>query len=423
MTREARMIRPFNDVQCVINLPPSKSYTNRALIAAALASGPSLITNPSTSDDSAYLISALREFGVKMDVSPRCIELEGTNGIFSAPEKELFVGNAGTTLRFLTSFASLAIGTTLITGDAMMRQRPVEHLLESLRGTGVRCTSRDGYPPIVIHGGTFSGGTIEMNGSVSSQFVSSLLLSSPYAAHPVHLSIKGALRSRPYIDMTIHVMRSFGALVDQPGDAGYVVSNSNRYVGTNFTVEADAASATYFAAAAAVTGGKITLANLPQESLQGDVRFFELLSRMGCQVQREEKGIAILGGRLAGITADMNDIPDCVPALAVVALFADGPTELLNVGHLRFKETDRVQALGAGLTRLGAKVDIGAENILIVPGTPGGQTIETYDDHRMAMSFAVAGLRIPGVIIENAGCVSKSFPNFWAEFTKLEQSE
>jgi 3-phosphoshikimate 1-carboxyvinyltransferase len=420
---DPRPIRPCRSIDAEVRLPPSKSYTNRALIAASLAEGISVLVNPSKSEDSGHLVRALREFGVPISEHPGGLEIEGTGGRLRVPGKEVFVGNAGTAMRYLTTFAALAEGETVLTGDEHMLRRTLKGLLDALRGAGVRSSSKDGFPPVTIYGGNFAGGLIEIDASVSSQFVSSILLSAPYARRPVSLHVTGKLSSLPYVDMSIHVMRSFGAGVDNIESSLFRVSNTQRYIGHEFRIEADASAATYFLAAAALTGGHVTIPDLSPESLQGDVRFLGVLADMGCKVSSHQNRIELYGNRLRGIEVDMNDIPDSVPTLAVLAAFAEGPTTILDVAHLRHKETDRLRALAAELARLGARVDLHEDGLTIHPRPLSGAAIETYNDHRIAMSFAVAGLRIKGVVIKNPGCVGKSFPTFWEEFTKLEKQE
>lgn len=417
---EPRKIRFVETVDCEVSVPPSKSYTNRALVISALANGVSTISNPSASDDVEYLVSALRAFGIAISRFPDRIEVVGSGGTLSAPREPIFVGNAGTTLRFLVTFASLANGETLFHGDERMHQRPLKGLLEALRSAGIRCSSRKGFPPVKVFGGSFRGGEIFVDASVSSQFASSILLSAPYAAEPVFLKIGENLSSFPYIQMSLHVMRAFGAEIEENGPFRYLIENSRSYRGRAFHIEGDASSATYFLAAAAITGGRVRIRNLAADSLQGDGKFAEILESMGCLVSRTGTGLEIQGKALRGIDVDMNAVPDCVPTLAVVAAFAEGTTNIFNVAHLRHKETDRLKAIACELSKIGVAVRRRRDGLSITPRALRSATIETYSDHRMAMSFAVAGLRIKGLEILNPGCVSKSFPGFWSEFEKLE---
>ena len=424
MTTEAvRSIRPANQVDAEIQVPPSKSYTNRALIAAALADGTSTIINPSRSDDAQFMLAALREFGVQITEENGTIEIKGTNGILETPSKEILIGNAGTAIRFLATFACLAPGKVVLNGDNQMQQRPINDLVEALRSSGIKCSSNNGCPPVEIHGGKFNGGNIVVNASVSSQFVSSLLLSAPYAKHPLMVKVNGKLSSMPYVDMTLHVMRMFGAEVQYIDPMIYQVSNIERYVAQEFQIEGDATSATYFLAAAAITQGRVTITNLSPESLQGDIQFLKILEEMGCKITRGKNSIELQGTKLHGIEVDMNELPDCVPTLAILAAFAHGPTTISNVQHLQFKETNRLTALVSELSKIGAKVILHEDGLTIYPQPLRRATIETYNDHRMAMSFAVGGLGIKGIVIKNPMCVTKSFPNFWDEFKKIEGKE
>jgi 3-phosphoshikimate 1-carboxyvinyltransferase len=418
-----RVIRPNAIFNTDVLLPGSKSYTNRALITAALADGKSTLSDSSASDDSRVMIFALKEFTVPIDGDPKHLTIGGMNGKIQAPAKVLDISNTGTAMRFLTSFAAIAPGTTRITGDQQMQRRPIRALLESLQMAGIKTVSANGFPPVTVHGGTFHGGTIELDATKSSQFVSSLLLAAPYAKKRLVVRLKGIPSSRPYIDLTLHVMRYFGAEIEVQDYKTFAVDNTARYLGQSFRIEPDASSAAYFFAAAAITGGRVRITNISRDSLQGDMHFLDILDEMGCEVISRDDGIEVHGKVLRGIEVDMNQLPDCVPALAVTAAFARGETSLMNISHLRYKESDRLHTLATELTRIGAKVELERDSMIITPQRLHGAVIETYNDHRIAMSFAIAGLRIPGIEITNPGCVSKSFPTFWQEFRKLEPEE
>jgi len=420
MSEELRTIRPIKSVNAEIQLPPSKSYTNRALIVAALADGTSIIHNPSRSNDSMLLIQAARKFGIEIKEEQDRLEVIGSNGKLKSPSQEIFVGNAGTTMRFLASFACLADGETTLTGDEQMNKRPIKDLLETLKANGIKCTSQNGFPPVKILGGNFNGGKINIDASVSSQFVSSILLASPYAKRPVILHINGDINSMPYVDMTLHVMRSFGANIETIDTKIFKIDNQQKYIGHEFEIESDATSASYFLAAAAITNGYIKICGLSTESLQGDIQFISVLSDMGCSVIKHQDCIEMRGGKLHGIEVDMNTMLDCVPTLAVVAAFAKGNTVIKNIRQLRYKETDRISAIATELTKIGAKIELVDNELIIYPQPLHGAVIETYNDHRIAMSFAIAGLQVDGIKIKNPMCVTKSFPNFWEEFKKLE---
>jgi len=416
----ARTIRVPGEIDADIAVPPSKSYTNRALIASSIAAGSSIIRNPSRSEDTEYLKSALREFGVRIDEKEGFLEITGTDGRLSAPRKELYIGNAGTAMRFLASIAALAPGTTRLAGDRRMNTRPMQGLLDALNSMGITCTSQNGFSPLTINGGKLRGGRINVDCEKSSQFLSSLLLISPYAQDPAILHTAGSIPSSPYIDMTIHTMRAFGAEVNRTAPDIFTVGNKKRYSGTEYTVEGDASSATYFFAAAAVSGGRIGITNLDPDSLQGDLKFLDILSSMGSTVMNNNGRLEVRGNLLRGVQADMKDIPDSVPSLAVAAAFASGPTLIKNIRNLRYKESDRITALSEGLRNIGCITEAGSDWLKIIPGKLHGAVIETHHDHRIAMSFAAAGLKLGGISVTNPDSVNKSYPDFWKEIEKLE---
>ncbi len=413
-------IKPVENINAVVRVPTSKSITNRALIAAALANGVSEIVDFSTADDCQLMIKALGKFGVKIEEIGNKLIVTGTGGKIKAPDADVFVGNAGTTMRFLAGLAALADGSTIIYGDDRMNVRPIGDLTTALEQFGIRTETNNGYPPVKIYGGKLKGGLVRIDASKSSQFVSSILLVAPYATKDVDLLLSDIVASKPYLDITTEVMQLFGADVQEKTN-GYHINGSKRYQPATFIIEGDYSSASYFFAAAAVTGGKVTVQNLNHPSKQGDARFLDVLQKMGCTVIKDVSAIAVVGSpKLSGITIDMNEIPDMVSTLAVIALFAKGKTKIVNVAHLRFKESDRLYALATEMRKLGAEVTEFDDGLEIVPkGKYIGVEIETYNDHRIAMSFAIAGLKIPGIKIFNPVCVKKSFPNFWDEFEKI----
>src|SRR3989344_3409890 len=378
-------------VKAVIEAPPSKSYTQRALVIAALANGKSIIKNPLFSDDTSHMISALKAFGARTERKGNNLVVYGTNGKLKQPKGRIFSGNAGTTMRFITAFASLADGTSVITGDKRMQQRPINDLLDALRQLGVKSESSSGCPPVKIYGGNFIGGTARLKGSISSQYLSSILMVAPYAEK----DIKNVNYKK------------------------FIIKNTKKYKSGNYVVEGDASSASYFFAAAAVTKGKIMVKNINPKSKQGDIKFVDILKRMGCGVRKGNSFIEVQGGSLKGIHVDMNEMPDIVPTLAVTSLFADSATTIRNVPNLRLKETDRLRALAFELRKIGANVEEMQDGLNIKRRRLQKAIIETYNDHRMAMSFAVAGLVINGVRIKNPGCVAKSFPDFWKKFNEM----
>ena len=414
-------IQPASKVRATLEAPPSKSYTNRAYIVAALADGEVRLENPLFSDDTRYMREALSQFGVTIVEEERAAVVQGRGGLLQLPSEEIFVGNAGTTMRFLTTLAALAPGVTRLTGDERMQERPIEDLLMCLRQMNIKAESlqRNGCPPIEIHGGHPPGGSVTLAGDNSSQYLTSLLLSAPYFANDTVIQIEGKLTSKFYIDITLDIMQTFGVAVLNEFYEKFSIPAGQHYFARPYQIEGDASSASYFFAAAAVTGGEVSVTNLNPDSVQGDIRFPDVLKQMGCRVDRRGEKITVFGNPLRGINIHMNDMPDVVQTLAVVALFAEGKTTMTGIGNLKIKETDRIAALANELTRLGASVEAGEDYLIIKPGTHRPAEVETYGDHRMAMSFALAGLGIPGIKIKNPRCVDKSFPDFFERFQEL----
>jgi len=418
-------INPVTTIDTTIAVPGSKSLTQRALIAAALADGSSTLLGPLTSEDTDYTSKALEQMGIKVQKETDCWRVDGAGGRISAPKEEIFLGNNGTATRFLTSVAALGDGVFIIDGEKRMRERPIGPLMEALRGWGVdiRSVMDTGCPPLRITSHGLPGGETILPEGKSSQYLSSLLLVAPYAARPATLEVRGEVLSKPYVAMTLSVMADFGVEVDCNQELTRFVIPQGCYRAREYQIEGDASNASYFWAAAAIIGGRVTVSNVPVPSLQGDAGLLPLLARMGCEISREGGGIMVQGRKeLEGITVDMGDMPDVVPTLAVVAAFAQGTTVINNIAHLRIKECDRLTAVVTELTKMGARVEERPDS-MIIHGDGGaglhGAVIDTYKDHRMAMSFAVTGLRVPGVRISDEGCVAKSFPDFWERFSLL----
>lgn len=406
-------------IQATIEAPPSKSYTNRALVIASLAKGKSILKNPLFSDDTKHMITGLKQLGIRIKRKGNNLIVYGRSGKFIQPKKQIFAGNAGTTMRFLAALSSIVHGQTIITGDKRMLQRPMRDLLDALNQLGVRSESREGFAPVKIYGGAFNGGNIKLKGDVSSQYLSSILMCSPYAKNGVTITITGKLASKPYVDITINIMKDFGISVKNLNYKRFIVKSGKKYSSRTYKVEGDASNASYFFAAAAITKGRIKVNNINPDSKQGDIKFVDLLKRMGCNVKKGNGFIEVQGHRLKSIDVDMNNMPDVVPTLAVTSLFADSTTKIRNVANLRVKETDRLRALAMELRKLGADVNEFEDGLSIKRRRLHKAIIETYNDHRMAMSFAVAGLSISGVRIKNPACVSKSFPDFWKKFQEM----
>jgi 3-phosphoshikimate 1-carboxyvinyltransferase len=410
---------PTGPLHGTMRVPGSKSLTNRALVCAAIAQGESVIRNASDSTDTAMMINGLNQLGVLARSIGGDLVVEGTGGRLYAPRFPIPVGNAGTTLRFLLSVAARARGVTVFEGSERMGKRPIADLLEAFRELGVKFDYREGVARYAVHGGDFSGGEVTIGAEKSSQFISSLLLATPGVEKGVSVSIAGVLASAPYLAMTVEVMKQFGVEVAISG-MKYSVSPGARYHPATHDVEPDASSATYAFAAAAITGGEVAVAGVRRESLQSDAGLLTVLAEMGCSVDWAPDRVTVArSGDLRGVTVDMNVMPDAVPSLVAASLFAQGPTRITNVAHLRFKESDRLGTLADELRQLGADITTSDDGMLIKPAPLHGATLDAHEDHRLAMSFALIGLRVAGITIIGPDCVSKSFPKFWEEMELL----
>ena len=410
----------LHPVSASIAPPGSKSITNRALVCAALADGTSVLTGALDSDDTRVMIDSLQKIGVKVeaDLAQNQLTVHGTGGKFSDCDEDLFIGNSGTTVRFLTAMLGFAGGNFKLDGVDRMRERPIGPLVEALQGLGSKTAalSPGGCPPVEIKSPAISGGKVAVSGSISSQYLSGLLMAAAQAPEDVEFSIDGPLISKPYVQMTIEVMRSFG--VDCQADASlthFSIGTDQKYAATNYDIEPDASAASYFWAAAAICGGTATVTGLSRDSLQGDVGFVDCLEKMGCDVDWGSDHISVTGPAKHGIDIDMSNVSDTVQTLTSVALFVEGPTNIRNVAHNRVKETDRIGNLAIELRKFGVQVDERHDGLTVHPGPLNPAVIETYDDHRMAMSLALVGLKQEGVVITNPGCVSKTYPSYFAE--------
>lgn len=409
-----------------VRVPGSKSITNRALVCAALAKGRSVLRGALESEDTGVMLESLRRLGLTIESADADAELrvQGWGGPPQCNQAKLFVANSGTTMRFLTALTAAAHGQFRLDGVARMRERPIADLADALGQLGgrVECEGQGGCPPVRIDARGLAGGTTRIRGDISSQFLSGLLMAAPMAHKPVTIAVDGTLVSQPYVRMTLRVMEAFGVAAEASGDLDKIqIPAPQSYQGCDYQIEPDASAASYFFAAAAVTGGRVVVEGLSREALQGDVAFCDCLAQMGCQVDYGSDEIAVTGGPLQGIDVDMNAISDTVQTLAVVAAFASGTTRVRNVGHIRHKETDRIAAVAAELRKLGAEVAEHEDGLEISPKSLHGAAIDTYNDHRMAMSFAVAGLRTPGVVINDPGCTDKTYPDFFRDFAALAQ--
>ncbi|MBN1662399.1 MAG: 3-phosphoshikimate 1-carboxyvinyltransferase [Deltaproteobacteria bacterium] len=406
-----------------VRVPGSKSYTQRAFICAALARGKSKLRNVLASEDTDYFMSGLSALGARIQKKGDNLFIEGTGGRIAHPGKEIFLGNNGTALRFFTSLVALGKGRYELTGTARLCDRPVGALLKALNTLGVNGYSRrrNDCPPVIVEADGLPGGCVTMKNVESSQFVSSLLFSAPYAHQDVTVTLEGNTVSRPYIAMTLQVMNDFGAEARRQGENTYLVKSGRPYEGRDYLIEGDASSASYFILAAALTRRRIKILNVNPESLQGDMKFVDIIEKLGCTVTRGDEWIEVEGKPLAegNCIFPMADMPDMVPTLAVLAAFRKGQTVITDSAHLRIKESDRLTAVVSELCRVGIAAEETADGMIIQGGIPHGAVIETYSDHRIAMSFAVAGLVAPGIEIADRECVGKSFPGFWDELKKL----
>jgi 3-phosphoshikimate 1-carboxyvinyltransferase len=411
-------------IDAIVRLPGSKSITNRALLLAALADGESTLSGVLFSDDSHWFIDGLGRLGIAVEVdrAGEQVRVRGVGGGPLAAAADLWVELAGTAARFLLAYAALGHGRYTLDGNARMRQRPMADLLATLGELGADCRSLGEYGglPVVVEGRGLRGGSAGLAGDKTSQFLSALLMVAPYAERDVELVMTSPLAATPYIDITLDAMANFGAVVERDGYDRFRIAAGQRYHALDYQIEPDASNASYFFAAAALTGGRVCVEGLARESIQGDVRFLDVLEGMGCTVQSGAGWVAVHGPeRLRGVDVDMSKLPDMAITLAVLAPFADRQTTIRNVALIRHHETDRIAATVSELRKLGVEVAEYDDGMTIQPGWRGGTTIDAHHDHRMAMGFAVAGLRVPGLQIAGAECVAKTFPDFFERFAAL----
>jgi 3-phosphoshikimate 1-carboxyvinyltransferase len=412
---------PAVNTQKSVRIPGSKSYTNRALLLAALAKGRSKIVNPLVSDDTLYMQNALRELGIKISKQGHDLIVEGTEGKFRKHAKALYLGNAGTAVRFLTAALAVTGTPCTITGDKRMRERPIADLIDALKGLGAVIDSSGGCPPIRI-GAAEPGGTTRISGKISSQYISALLMAAPYAKRKVKITVKDKLTSLPYVRMTLDTMRRFGLNLTMKTYRMFDVP-PGRYKSVRYVVEGDASSATYFWAIAALNGLKVKVYNIDLSSKQADIGFLDIIKKMGCRIEGGQNFVTVSGpATLKPLgTVNLEDMPDSAMTVAILAAFAKGKSVLKGLSTLRVKECDRLSALTAELKKIGASVTEGKDFLEILgnPDTGNSTVIETYNDHRMAMCFAVAGTHVPGIRISGPECVAKTYPGFWKDLKKL----
>ena len=423
---ESLTLQPISKVHGEVNLPGSKSVSNRALLLAALAKGTTRLTNLLDSDDIRHMLNALTKLGVTYSLSPdnTICEIEGRGKPFDSQEVlELFLGNAGTAMRPLAAALCLGDGEYILTGEPRMKERPIGHLVEALRqaGANVEYLENKNFPPLKIKGTGLKGGVIEINGSISSQFLTAFLMSAPMAQEDVTIKIIGELVSKPYIDITLHIMSQFGVQVENHGYQEFVIRHGQSYSSPGeFLVEGDASSASYFLAAAAIKGGEIKVTGISRNSIQGDIQFADALEKMGADIEWGNDYVISRVGELKAVDMDFNHIPDAAMTIATTALFAKGTTAIRNVYNWRVKETDRLAAMATELRKVGAEVEEGKDYIVVTPPKKLiHATIDTYDDHRMAMCFSLIALSDTPVTINDPKCTSKTFPDYFNKLSSL----
>ncbi|WP_114765331.1 3-phosphoshikimate 1-carboxyvinyltransferase [Vibrio rhodolitus] len=421
---ESLTLQPINKVDGEVNLPGSKSVSNRALLLAALAKGTTRLTNLLDSDDIRHMLNALTKLGVNYTLSAdkTVCEVEGLGGAFhSSQALELFLGNAGTAMRPLAAALCLGEGEFVLTGEPRMKERPIGHLVDALRQAGaqIEYLENENFPPLKIIGSGLNGGTVEIDGSISSQFLTAFLMSAPLAQDDVTIKIVGDLVSKPYIDITLHIMAQFGVEVENRNYQEFAIKAGQQYVAPgDFLVEGDASSASYFLAAAAIKGGEIKVTGIGKNSIQGDIQFADALEKMGAEIEWGDDYVISRVGQLKAVDLDFNHIPDAAMTIATTALFAQGTTAIRNVYNWRVKETDRLAAMATELRKVGAEVEEGHDYIIVTPPAQlKHAAIDTYDDHRMAMCFSLVALSDTPVTINDPKCTSKTFPDY---FEKLE---
>ncbi|HLC79683.1 MAG TPA: 3-phosphoshikimate 1-carboxyvinyltransferase [archaeon] len=414
-------IEKIENLDATFSAPPSKAHTLRALFISSLADGKSVLKNALNADDQIVAANALSSFGAQIDFKGDDFIVKGTGGDLKEPKKDIFVENSGVSARFLLPFAALAKSDCVIDGTARMRQRPLGELISSLSTLGVRIDSQNGFLPLKVHGVTFAGGSCSIKSDESSQFLSAILLSAPYTKKGIHAKIEGEMKSKPYVDITVDCMRSFGIPTVCRQYKEFFVSGNSHYRAQKYQIEGDYSSASYFFAAAAISGGKVKVKNLNADSKQGDKFFLKILERIGCSIEHGNDYVTVRGpeaATLLPIEIDMANYPDIVPTLAVALAFANGRSVIKNIGHLAVKESNRIESICSNLSACGIKNRAGADFIEIQGAKPHAASINTFGDHRVAMAFSIMGLAVDGIEIENPQVVSKSYPNFFEELSK-----
>nr|WP_236690289.1 3-phosphoshikimate 1-carboxyvinyltransferase [Alkalihalobacillus macyae] len=406
------------EVNGEIRIPGSKSFTNRALIIAALAKGPSTLTGILKSDDSYWCIDALNKLGVKTEVTDDVVTVQGCHSKWPNEQANLYIGAAGTIARFLPGALAIAKnGNWILEASNRMSERPVEPLVNAINDLGgsIEYLNTEGFFPLQVKGGGLKGGPVSISGKVSSQFLSGLLLASPYSKTDVTVTTPDYIVQHAYVKITLDLMEKFGVKASYSDDLTKIIIPSTEYLGRNLQLEADASTASYFLALAAITNGRIKITNLNVKTNQPDIKMIDVFENMGCKVTRGEKYIELIGtpNLKGGFEISMKEMSDQTLTLASLAVFASGPITMRGVEHIRHHESDRISAICTELTKLGIKVEEYEDGLTVYPGTPHPATLESYDDHRVAMSLALIGTKVPGIVIKDPGCVSKTCPSYF----------
>ncbi len=421
-----KLLPKVNSVEGEINLPGSKSLSNRALLLAALAPGQTTLLNLLRSEDTQRMVEALTQLGVSLTMNDdwsRCV-VSGHDGLFQAPnEHKFFLGNAGTAIRPLTSILAMMQGNFIVDGDQYMRERPINHLVEALKqlGASIEYLGEENCPPLRVIGGSIRGGKVEIKGDISSQYLTSLLLALPLAPKDSEVSVIGEQVSKPYLDLTLDIMSKFGVNARHENHQYFTIPGGQSYQSPGtYLIEGDASSASYFFAAAAIAGGTVRVNGIGSNSVQGDIEFLDAIEAMGAVVSRQSDSVEVSGGALKGIDMDLNHIPDAAMTIAAMALFAEGTTIIRNIYNWRVKETDRMFAMATELRKLGATVEAGHDYIVIEPPEKiQSASIDTYGDHRIAMCFSLASLSDAEITINNPEVTAKTFPDYFDAFASI----
>ncbi len=413
-------LAPISKIDGEVTLPGSKSLSNRALLLAALAQGTTKITNLLESDDTQYMLNALKKLGITYTLSEdksECVVVGNSGPLYGDMSHELFLGNAGTAMRPLCAALCLGEGSYVLTGEPRMKERPIGHLVDALRQAGATITyeEKEGYPPLFLESKGLKGGDITIDGAISSQFLTALLMASPMAQNDTKITIVGELVSKPYIDITLHIMKEYGVEVFHDNYQIFKIKGRQTYKAIdNYMVEGDASSASYFLAAAAIKGGTVRVKGIGKKSIQGDVKFIDILEQMGAKVVWGDTFVSVTKNTLEAIDMDFNHIPDAAMTIATTALFAEGTTTLRNIYNWRVKETDRLYAMATELRKVGAEVEEGEDYLKITPPKVlKHAAIDTYNDHRMAMCFSLLALDPVSVTINEPECTAKTFPTYF----------